>query len=249
FAATITKSQIAIQAAYNTVLMANPIGLVVGGLVALVGIGIVVYKNFDKIKAKTLALWEAYKDNPIARIFYGMVSPILVAIDALQTLYHWYKKFTDGKDISPDQMSKSKGSGISIAEKGQSKYNQMSKAQGSSLSIPAYAKGGVVNNPHMAIVGDGRTPESIIPHDGSARSRGLWKSAGEKMGLLGSNSSSNINQIEIKIDFKPVIQGGNTEGIIEALRKESGPLRDLIKNEVQKAISGMTKTERRTSFG
>ncbi|MEI6856732.1 hypothetical protein, partial [Psychrilyobacter sp.] len=46
FAATITKSQIAIQAAYNTVLMANPIGLVVGGLVALVGIGIVVYKNF-----------------------------------------------------------------------------------------------------------------------------------------------------------------------------------------------------------
>ncbi|MEI6857072.1 MAG: hypothetical protein V5784_06160, partial [Psychrilyobacter sp.] len=237
FAATITKSQIAIQAAYNTVLMANPIGLVVGGLVALVGIGIVVYKNFDKIKAKTLELWGVFKQSPIYKIFE--YSPIGLFLKGIQQLYNWYQKFKGNGNSSQN---------VTIAENNQNKYNQMSKkTQGGGMSLPAYAKGGVVNTPHMAIVGDGQTPESIIPHDGSARSRGLWKNAGEKMGLLGSNG--NINKIEIKIDFKPVIQGGNTDGVMEILKKESTALGDLIKNEVEKAMSGMVKTERRTSFG
>lgn len=48
--------------------------------------------------------------------------------------------------------------------------------------VPAYGKGGVVTSPHLAIIGDSK--ESIIPHDGSRRSRSLWYDAGNRMGMF-----------------------------------------------------------------
>ena len=49
----------AAQLGFNVALLANPIGLVIVAISALVGIGVVLYRNFDTIKAKAISLWNS----------------------------------------------------------------------------------------------------------------------------------------------------------------------------------------------
>ncbi len=129
--------------------------------------------------------------------------------------------------------------------------------------IPAYAKGGVVGRPHLALIGDGRTPESIIPHDGTQQSKDLWFNAGEKLGMFAGEGVPKLfskvkeraermdirNKIEVNIDFNPVIRGESYKGIVERLREEMPALAELIEGAVEKAIIKNQKKERRVSFG
>ena len=46
----------------NAALSANPIGLVIVAIVALVAAGVLIYKNWDTIKAKLLELWAKMKE-------------------------------------------------------------------------------------------------------------------------------------------------------------------------------------------
>lgn len=48
------------QWAWNAAMYANPIGIVIAAIVALVAIGIVIWKNWDVIKAKTMELWDKF---------------------------------------------------------------------------------------------------------------------------------------------------------------------------------------------
>jgi hypothetical protein len=48
----------AAQLGLNVAMFANPVGLVIAAIAALVAIGVVLYRNFDTIKAKTVALWN-----------------------------------------------------------------------------------------------------------------------------------------------------------------------------------------------
>lgn len=48
------------QWAWNAAMSANPIGVVIGIVAALIAIGIVLYKNWDVIKAKTMELWDKF---------------------------------------------------------------------------------------------------------------------------------------------------------------------------------------------
>ncbi|MGL5962088.1 MAG: hypothetical protein ACRCZ0_09085, partial [Cetobacterium sp.] len=59
------------QWALNIALNANPIGLIVGAVAALVAGGILLYKNFDKIKESAMALWEGLTKvwNSLTKIF------------------------------------------------------------------------------------------------------------------------------------------------------------------------------------
>lgn len=49
----------AAQLGFNTAMFANPVGLVIAGVSALIGIITVLALNWDTVKAKTLALWDA----------------------------------------------------------------------------------------------------------------------------------------------------------------------------------------------
>jgi len=49
----------AAQLGFNVALLANPIGLVIAAISALVGIGVVLYRNWDTVKAKTISLWNS----------------------------------------------------------------------------------------------------------------------------------------------------------------------------------------------
>ncbi len=79
------------QIALNVAMSANPIGLVITAVAALVGIGWMLYKNWDLVKAKTLQLWEMLDNNPIGRVikwFIKFVNPIGQAIN----LFLWLKE-------------------------------------------------------------------------------------------------------------------------------------------------------------
>ncbi len=202
------------------------------GIGAVVAGGYLIYKNWDLIKSGFKTTYE-------------------YVTGGLKKLWELWKKFTiPGKVFSF----------------GMDKYKEWKEKRGkdkesSTTTIPAYAKGGVVSKPHLALVGDGRSPESIIPHDRSRRSQGLWFDAGKKMGMfagegipaLTSKVQSNVSKVnsevrnEISITFAPVIHGGSN--ILEQLKKELPQLSKLIEDQVEKALQKTQKNERRMSFG
>ena len=61
----------AAQWAWNIALNANPIGLIVLGIAALIGIGILLYKNWDTIKLKATEVWGGIK-NFISGVWEGI---------------------------------------------------------------------------------------------------------------------------------------------------------------------------------
>lgn len=86
-----TKGLTIQQIALNMAMNANPIGLVITAVAALVGIGWMLYKNWDIVKAKTLQLWEMLDNNPIGRVikwFIKFGNPIGQAIN----LFLWLKE-------------------------------------------------------------------------------------------------------------------------------------------------------------
>lgn len=86
-----TKGLTIQQIALNVAMSANPIGLVITAVAALVGIGWMLYKNWDIVKAKTLQLWEMLDNNPIGRVikwFIKFGNPIGQAIN----LFLWLKE-------------------------------------------------------------------------------------------------------------------------------------------------------------
>lgn len=75
----------------NTAMSLNPIGLVIAGIAALVGIVWVCWKNFDLIKTKVTQVWEMLDNNPIGRVikwFIKFGNPIGQTIN----LFLWLKE-------------------------------------------------------------------------------------------------------------------------------------------------------------
>ncbi|MGB6127353.1 MAG: phage tail tape measure protein, partial [Psychrilyobacter sp.] len=255
-----------------TALMSNPILLI---LAAVAAGGYLIYKNFDKIESKTIELWNGFKINigkvkdktlelwdvfeksPIFKVFE--YSPLGMFLKGIKRIYSWYKKFKGEKTKelpSLQQIKTSKLIDQPLQNKSLRKDKSNSVLSGNwnekkkNSRVPAYAKGGVVSNPHLALVGDGPTPESIIPHDGSKQSKSLWYDAGAKLGMfagkgipsLTSNveeklSKTNIeNKIEIKIDYNPTIQG-SIDNITEILKNSSEDLAKIVEEIVEKTIS------------
>lgn len=86
-----TKGLTIQQIALNVAMNANPIGLVITAVAALVGIGWMLYKNWDLVKTKTLQLWEMLDNNPIGCVikwFIKFGNPIGQAIN----LFLWLKE-------------------------------------------------------------------------------------------------------------------------------------------------------------
>lgn len=78
------------QTLLNTAMMANPIGLIITGIGLLIGIGILLYKNWDKIKATAISLWETTKEK-----FAGIKDSIM---SAMQPVLDFFGKLKDKWD-------------------------------------------------------------------------------------------------------------------------------------------------------
>lgn len=122
----------------------------------------------------------------------------------------------------------------------------------------AYANGGVITSPEVALIGEAGYPEVIVPIDGSANAMNLWQTAGRMLGVSGAQtaaaptvslapsvpvtSSSSNSGAPVQITFAPVINAGNgsTDDIMSAL--------DAKMREFEQMMRSYTTGQRRLSY-
>lgn len=84
------QAAVAAQGLLNTVMMLNPIGLVVAAVAALVGVGVLLYKHWDKVTGVFSSLWTWFNkmlDNPFFVGVSALFAPF-ITIPAL-IIKHW----------------------------------------------------------------------------------------------------------------------------------------------------------------
>ncbi|MGG3694328.1 phage tail tape measure protein, partial [Heyndrickxia ginsengihumi] len=84
------------QWALNAAMDANPIGAVIMALSALVAVGVILYKNWDTIKAKAAQLWGAISShvvsavhsmvNGVVSVYHSIIGAIVTATNVVKTV-------------------------------------------------------------------------------------------------------------------------------------------------------------------
>ncbi len=75
------------------------------------------------------------------------------------------------------------------------------------IPVPAFASGGTVTSPTLALVGEGRDAETIVPHNSSPRSRALLQEAAK--GVYGAAGTTTQQKRTYNITYSPTIIGGS----------------------------------------
>ena len=137
-------------------LMTGPIGLVVAAIAAAIAIGVLLYKNWDKIKAAASALFGHIK-GVFERIRDAITGPIAAARDFVKKVIDKIKSFFNFKV----QLPHIKLPHFAIKPKGW-KLGDLLKGSIPSLGIDWYAQGGIFNSPSVIGVGEAG-PEAVLP--------------------------------------------------------------------------------------
>ena len=139
-------------------MLTGPVGLIIAGIAAAIAIGVLLYKNWDKIKAGASALLDAIK-NTFGKIKSAITAPIKAAVDFVKKMIDKIKSFFSFKVSLP----KIKLPHFSIKPKGW-KLGDLLKGSIPSLGIDWYANGGIFNSPSVIGVGEAGA-EAVIPID------------------------------------------------------------------------------------
>lgn len=149
--------------------LTGPVGIVIGILAALVAAGVLVYKNWDKIKAAAKKLKEfvtgAFKamKESVAKTFNdlkdAMLAPIRAARDAIKKIIEKIKSFFDFDFKLPDL----KTPHFTIDPPGWS-IGDLLQGVIPDLNVDWYAKGGIFRSPSIIGVGEAGA-EAVLPID------------------------------------------------------------------------------------
>ena len=150
--------------------MLGPIALIIAGIAALIAIGVLLYKNWDKIKEAAGALknWIVTTfgnlKNKVAEIFGGiknaMLKPIEKAKELIKAIIEKIKGFFNFKAKLPHIKLPHFG----IQPKGW-RLSDLLEGIIPTLGIDWYAKGGIFKSPQVIGVGDSPSPEAVVPID------------------------------------------------------------------------------------
>lgn len=145
----------------------GPVGIVIGIIAALIAIGVLLYKNWDVIKAKLTALkdwfaktFDAIKNKTVAvfnAIKNAIMTPIRTAVDFVRKMINKIKSFFNFKVSLPHI----KLPHFSIRPRGW-KLGDLLQGSIPHLGIEWYAKGGIFNSPSVIGVGE-KGPEAVLP--------------------------------------------------------------------------------------
>ena len=239
-------------------LMANPM---VAGIMLAVAAVILLWKNWDKVKAVAGAAMDwvnskiqagkakvAELKNTVAEKFGAMKQHFKDAGNAVKNFF--LAPLNKAKEIVGRIKEGVGGIASNIKEKVSS---GIQKLTGGGNGVRAMATGGVVTRPQMALVGEGGDHEAVIPLNRNKRSQALWEYAGNRMGLLGrqdltpnynlgsvGGGSSPVN-ITIAVDAR----GGGNEANIRNAISESIP---ELKRVVKETMDEVSRDKRRRAF-
>lgn len=237
-------------------LMANPM---VAGIMLAVAAVILLWKNWDKVKAIAGAAmdWvnskiEAGKAKvgelkaQVAEKFAAMKQHFVDAGNSVKNFF--LAPLNKAKEIVGRIKEGVGGIASNIKDKISSGVQKLT-----GNSVPAMATGGVVTGPQMTLIGEGGDHEAVIPLNQNKRSQALWEYAGNRMGLLGrqdltpnynlgyaGGGSSPVN-ITIAVDAR----GGGNEANIRNAINESIP---ELKRVVRETMDEVSKDRRRRAF-
>jgi TP901 family phage tail tape measure protein len=163
----------------NIAMSLNPIALIAGGIVAVVAGLVIAYKKFEGFRKIVDALFGAIRwwvNNVTIPAVEALVNVFKFAFNNIARLWN----NTIGKlsfDI-PSWVPGLGGKGFSVPK------------------IPMLAQGGIVTSPTLALIGEGRGPEAVIPLD--------------RMSEFGMGGGSNVT---INVN------GGDPQSVVDALRR------------------------------
>ncbi|WP_288961760.1 phage tail tape measure protein [uncultured Peptoniphilus sp.] len=239
-------------------LMANPM---VAGIMLAVAAVILLWKNWDKVKAVAGAAmdWvnskiEAGKAKvgelkaQVAEKFAAMKQHFVDAGNSVKNFF--LAPLNKAKEI----VGRIKEGVGGIASNIKNKVSSgVQKLTGGGSSVPAMATGGVVTGPQMTLIGEGGDHEAVIPLNRNKRSQALWEYAGNRMGLLGRQDlTPNYNLASVGGGSSPVnitiavdARGGGNEANIRNAISESIP---ELKRVVRETMDEVSKDRRRRAF-
>lgn len=252
--AGITKAVTIAQWAWNAAMTANPLGLFILGLTALIGAGYLIYKNFNAIQSFCQSMWE----SPTAQIILFAAGPIGWLINAgiglianWDIVKAWFTTLWDNPKLALDQfvdgVESRFGSALDwVADKWNwvksifsNPVNITLQGDGAAEELPRYASGGRITGKTLAWFAE-KSVEYAIPMDGSSRSVGLWAQAGSELGVLGA---TNNNDNPINLSYSPVVNvtgNANTQSLMTMFQQQ--------KIEFERMLKDLIAQRERVSF-
>lgn len=219
-----TRIWTGIQWAWNAAMTANPVGVVIMGIAALIAIGYVLYQNWDAISSFAATMWEGGR-QAIADFCGTISNKVAEVCDWVQGKWRALKDF------------------LSHPIDALVNYNQ---SIGSAPDVAANAAGGIYNRGSFLTTFAEDSPEAAIPIDGSRRALGLWQETGRRLGALNASGiapqKSGIRSTTINFAPQITIQGNADKSTMESAMKDA-------MSDLKRMLQDLQRDERRLSYG
>lgn len=191
-------------------MLASPAGIAIAAIMALIAIGVALYKNWDKIKEKAgavadwvVAKWTSFKEK-VGAIWQGVKDAILWPIekarDGIKKIIEKIRGFFDFDfklpqiklphfDIKPDGW----------------KFSDLLHGDIPSLGIDWYAKGGIFDRPTVAGIGEAGA-EAVVPLDkfwNKLDNLAASATGGDQITInVYASKGMDVNELAVKIEQK-----------------------------------------------
>ena len=219
-----TRIWTGVQWAWNAAMTANPVGVVIMGIAALIAIGYVLYQNWDTISSFAATMWEGGR-QAIADFCGTISNKVAEVCDWVQGKWQALKDF------------------LSHPIDALVNYNQ---SIGSAPDVAANAAGGIYNRGSFLTTFAEDSPEAAIPIDGSRRALGLWQETGRRLGALNASgiAPQKSGTRSTTINFAPqiTIQGNADKSTMESAMKDAV-------SDLRRMLKDIQRDERRLSYG
>ena len=230
----------AAQWALNAAMSANPIGLVIIAIVALIAAFVWLGTHFQAVSDFCTSMWE----SPTAAIIAFMTGPIGWLIYAAMGLIAnwdqvkaWFTLLWEDPKAALSQfydwvMSKLGGLFDWISEKWEWVRSIFSKpiqarvegsATANGQSIQHNAKGGIYGKGSFLTTFAEESAEAAIPINGTSRAEALWRQTGEMMGLLPGEGNSVIS---VSAPINITVNGSADASAVQQIKSAVGGAMD-----------------------
>lgn len=230
----------AAQWALNAAMTANPIGLVIIAVVALIAAFVWLGTHFQAVSEFCTSMWE----SPTAAIIAFMMGPIGWLIYAAMGLIAnwdqvkvWFTLLWEDPKAALSQfydwvMSKLGGLFDWISEKWEWVRSIFSKpiqarvegsATANGQSIQHNAKGGIYGKGSFLTTFAEESDEAAIPINGTPRAKALWQQTGEMMGLLPGEGNSVIS---VSAPINITVNGSADASAVQQIKSAVGGAMD-----------------------